>query len=1402
MLERPPSKEVHSLLAASGYSLLVRLMLKSWRKRSKENARFHKIVDRFTQRHGTRAGRRAIHIWKSHTKAMHALQRRSWLIGQKVERRDVAAAFQYLWSIVLRRRQNSAMILRSSHLRYTRILGSALNLWCDATKEEREERTRQEARSARQQISDTRRFLEGAAQEMTGLRGSLRRLESELRLNKVGSAFAAILCSVRWSRWREATGSRLSQEKSRALVAKCFNRMVMWDIQQVGLHLCLRVARNQKMRRLKQNAFTAFAVALDLALAIQQTVDVHQSKACNYIQKKQRIGVLASSLRHIYQITRVNNARKFHLSSWLANVKKRQLSSAMMSWIRTVERLRAQSMQEEIDCMNTELEGAKDMLSSTSEEYFSLKSTLNQIDNRQGFLDIKLSRAHSRIFAERCKRVLDQTFQWWAYAVRYKFLLLYSCSILTKFQDRRSCTKTFKAWRKHMDTKRQDFQISQRCDIMFDIKVKTRAMDEWVAVVRLKHKEQMRMTVNDANERLEQARQRLIVRVIRRWQNQILIKSLELWYIHISEQKHLKARLLKIVLRLKNAIVTRACLAWRHRTQDAASQRMLMCRILRRLADGVVFATFAYWIEIINERKEFRARMAKQQLVTRRILKRMLNRSSSKAFERWCEQVQEERQLKSRAIKIVLRLMQANVALAFDQWQHWATELKVLKTKATKGVKRLVNRSVSAAFITWLECVESESKKRHLMTRVVTRVQNLIIASTLNRWAFNVRESFRFGQILSKTSTRMRNMCAVRAFARWKANWEKRRQMFLAAGRVVRRWTRQAAAGAFCRWVETAYQRKRLHVPSTKVVHTGWTKTGPIAKAFGTWKVSCEERQRKQRVMARIFARMRNRELQLLASAWASWSDRKRMLRSSRRVMEKVVLWMQTASAARAWRAWRDRVENECRKRELMSKVISRMRNALVASAMDRWWTMAKEQRRMFLAAGRVVRRWTRQAAAGVFCRWVESAHHKKRLHVVSTKIVQRTKAGPIAKVLGTWKANCEERLHKRSVMVRIVARMRDGELQLLSSALASWNDRMRMLQSSRRENAFGTWKAHCEEWQSKRRVMVRIVARMRNRELQLLSSALTLWNDRMRVLQSSRRVMERVVLRMQTASALRAFCRWVESAHQRKRLRALQRFTHLAQAAALDQWHCKVKVFAYQRSVLDKVLRRTIFRGMAAAFARWLEHVKSLQHQATGLARVLFRMENASVCSAFMHWHWQTKLFTHQCSVLKKVILRIQHGAMAASMDRWHDQVKTLTRQRNVLERVLLRMKNRGMSSAFDRWSSQVQFFTRQRDLLERVLLRMKNRAMTGAFGRWTSQVELFSRQRMILERVLLRMKNAAIAGALDRWKARVKEEKDMSFKGSKVVLRWMKMRMYIFFWCCLYVSFVLRVHADLCYV
>jgi len=1213
MLERPPSKEVHSLLAASGYSLLVRLMLKSWRRLSKENARFHKIVDRFTHRHGTRAGRRAIHIWKSHSKAMHALQRRSWLIGQKVERRDVAAVFQYLWSIVLRRRQNSAMILRSSHLRHTRILGSALNLWCDATKEEREEQTRQEARSARQQISDTRRFLEGAAQEMTGLRGSLRRLESELRLNKVGGAFAAISCSVRWTRWREATGRRLSQEKSRALVAKCFNRMVMWDIQQVGLHLCLRVARNQKMRRLKQKAFTAFAVTLDLALAIQQTVDVHQSKACNYIQKKQRIGVLASSLRHIYQITRVNNARKFHLSSWLAHVKKRQLSSAMMSWIRTVERLRAQSMKEEIDCMNTELEGAKDMLSSTSEEYFSLKSTLNQIDNRQGSLDIKLSRAHSRIFAERCKRVLDQTFQWWAYAVRYKFLLLYSCSILTKFQDRRRCTSHFKAWRKHTDTKRQDFQISQRCDIMFDIKVKTRAMDEWFAVVRLKHKEQMRMTVNDANERLEQAKQRLIVRVIRRRQNQILIKSLGLWYIHISEQKHLKARLPKILLRLKNTIVARACLAWQYRTQDAASQRMLMCRILRRLADGVVFAAFAHWIEIINERKEFRARMAKQQVVTRRIVKRMFNRSSSKAFGRWYEQVQEERQLKSRAIKIVLRLMQANVASAFDQWQHWATELKVLKTKAAKVVKRLVNRSVSAAFITWLECVESESKKRHLMTRVVTRVQNLIIASTLNRWAFNVSESFRFGDILSKTSTRMRNMCAIRAFARWKANWEKRRRMFLAAGRVVRRWTRQAAAGAFCRWVE--------------------------------------------------------------------------------------------------------------------------------------------------------------------------STHHKNRLQVVSNKIVQRTKAGPIAKVFGTWKANREERQHKRSVMVRIVARMRDGELQLLSSALASWNDRMRMLQSSRRENAFGTWKAHCEEWQSKRRVMVRIVARMRNRELQLLSSALTSWNDRMRVLQSSRRVMERVVLRMQTASAVRAFCRWVESAHLRKRLRALQRFTHLAQAAALDQWHCKVKVFAYQRSVLDKMLRRKNFRDLAAAFARWLEHGKSLQHQATVLARVLFRMENASVCSAFMQWHWQTKLFTHQRSVPKRVILRIQHGAMAASLDLWHDQVKTLTRQRNVLERVLLRMKNGGMSSAFDRWSSQVEFFTGQRDLLERVLLRMKNRAMAGAFGRWTSEVELFSRQKMILERVLLRMKNAAIAGALDRWKVRVKQAKDMSFKGSKVVQRWMKMGMYIFF-------------------
>ena len=834
---RPPSREIHALLALRGDSLQLRLMLKAWRKRTKEKARFSKIVCRFSQRHGTRDGRSVIRIWRSHTKAMHALQRRSWLIGQKVERRDLSAVFHCLWSLVLRRRQYSAMTLRCSHLHYTRILCSALNLWYDATKEEREERTRQEARSARQQIGDARHFLEGAAREMTSLRGSLRRLELALRLNRLGGAFAAILCSVRWSRWQEGTGRRLSKEKSRALVAKCFSRMMLWDTQQIGLHSSARLARDRKTRQLKSNVFMALAATFDLAWATRQTVDSHQIKICTYLQKKRQARVLASFVRHFYQITRVKNARTFRLECNLARVRRRLISSSLLSWIRTVEWLRAQSMQSEIDRMTTELEGAKDMLSNTSDDFFSLKSTLHQIDHRQGSLDIKLSRAYNRIVAGQRQRMLDQTFHWWAYATRYHFLLLYSCSLLARFQHRRCLAITFNALKTHIHAmmslkrrswqigrqaekraltkaysvllnrvqqRRQDLQFSQRCDIIFDMKVKTHAWFDWLAAVRSKHAEQMKLAVNDANERLEQAKRRHMLRVLLRWQNRILIIFHELWRTHVSEQKYLKMRLLKAVLRLTNAIIARVCSAWQHQTQEGISQRMLMGQILRRLANGVVFAAFARWLGIIDERKEFRARRAKQQTVTRRILKRMLNRSVSAAFERWCEHVQEERQLKSKAKKIVLRLMNGNIAFAFDQWQQWATQAKTMKRTAAKVVKRLINRSLSVAFDTWLVRVESESNKRDLMTRVVTRMVNMTTTLAFDRWAINARESVRVGNVISKTLTRMRNLCAVRAFTRWKTSGEEQRRMFLVAGRVVKRWTRNTLAGMLYRWVKAA----------------------------------------------------------------------------------------------------------------------------------------------------------------------------------------------------------------------------------------------------------------------------------------------------------------------------------------------------------------------------------------------------------------------------------------------------------------------------------------------------------------------------------------------------------------------------------------------------------------------
>ena len=107
-------------------------------------------------------------------------------------------------------------------------------------------------------------------------------------------------------------------------------------------------------------------------------------------------------------------------------------------------------------------------------------------------------------------------------------------------------------------------------------------------------------------------------------------------------------------------------------------------------------------------------------------------------------------------------------------------------------------------------------------------------------------------------------------------------------------------------------------------------------------------------------------------------------------------------------------------------------------------------------------------------------------------------------------------------------------------------------------------------------------------------------------------------------------------------------------------------------------------------------------------------------------------------------------------------------------MKRILLRMRNGKLARTYLQWSSRAKLFSNQRETLERIMRRIKSIHMAGAYDRWSSQVANVVRQRDVFARVILRMENATASAALNRWKGKVQEEKELSFKGHKIVLRW----------------------------
>ena len=121
----------------------------------------------------------------------------------------------------------------------------------------------------------------------------------------------------------------------------------------------------------------------------------------------------------------------------------------------------------------------------------------------------------------------------------------------------------------------------------------------------------------------------------------------------------------------------------------------------------------------------------------------MLNGALVSTFERWREHIIEEKQLKTKALKVMQRLMNGALFLAFESWREHMIEEKQLRSKGLMIVRRLMNGALVPALASWQGYVEAQARFRFVTGRVHKRLRRIILyrfcREVIHTWSLQAR---------------------------------------------------------------------------------------------------------------------------------------------------------------------------------------------------------------------------------------------------------------------------------------------------------------------------------------------------------------------------------------------------------------------------------------------------------------------------------------------------------------------------------------------------------------------------------------------------------------------------------------------------------------------------------------
>ena len=793
--------------------------------------------------------------------------------------------------------------------------------------------------------------------------------------------------------------------------------------------------------------------------------------------------------------------------------------------------------------------------------------------------------------------------------------------------------------------------------------------------------------------------------------------------------------------------------------------------------------------EVEEEKNEMRKKMIK-------IFGRMTNKYSAAGFESWKRHFQDSKRLDLILARAGARMRNRSLNAALGSWCDFLKARNRARKLAGRVFGRLVRGKLMAGWYTWqtfLNTLDQEEEHHqyqyNLTLRVMSRLVQKQLSGGFRTWVEMLTTGKRRERILAKVATRMRKRSVAAAMGSWQALVTGRRHARKLAGRVFGRLVRGKLMAGWYTWqryLNTLDQEEEHHEYQYNLTLRVMSRLvqKQLSGGFLTWKSETNDGKRRDMILRRAGARMKNRRVAATLTTWISFTQQRQ---HDRKLAWKVLSRLSNAKITSSFNAWLASATEGRRREEIMRRIAGKIRNRTVSSAMSTWQDMVTEAQatRVLLkrAAAKIMQRSISQALE----RWCEYVDEMKTDRHRLLKAVSMFKNRVAGAAFGSWSENASESKRLRLLLRRVGLKIKH---RTISTAWSSWSEFvwnraearslckrvMGRLLHVKTHSAWQTWTESVAGHKRYLRLLKKTRARMTNR---LSSSAWLAWTDMVKETKRTRNLLKKAALRMKNQAMTKTFERWCETVEFQQRTRhdaarAVKMWTNRTTSMALHTWRDNVSEMVRHRIVVQRTLKKMTMRMASSALSAWVYFAEERKRMRTLVKKVLGKLLNSKMNVAWRTWlkRLEQLRWEHQLSSLSGDEKRALLDRKKEEDERIQREAAERQRNERAILRVLTRIKNKCLVITFDAWYECTSESNRIKNLLRRVGMKIARRSLSASFDGWYDNVQEKMTNRSKVKNCLVRIQKRTLVIALDTWYARIEEKK----KNRIVVARCLK--------------------------